>query len=61
MIELRVEKYCHNCEHFNPEVTKFRDISSIRVCQQVYCVNSSKCQEMYKYIRGEFMKEKTDA
>lgn len=66
-IVLRVELYCENCPHFEPEsetdiITQNDwNYNPIEIgITQVYCVNRHKCDKIYDYLKSQMKKEQTD-
>lgn len=61
MIELKVEKYCENCPHFEA------DVDRIDICEPgewvkhdtlVRCASREKCEEIHKAVMKDLCKTK---
>lgn len=64
MIKLHVQKYCHNCSDFEPDVTKdtrgfYTGYSEDfperieRTDTYITCKHAARCESMFVYIRDE--------
>lgn len=60
MIELRVAKYCNNCDEFEPDVDKTYTFGS-GAYTTISCVYERRCYEMIRYLKNELKKESKDA
>lgn len=61
MIKLSVEEYCHDCDDFEPEVTKIycNDGYDRPFQQSVRCQNCDRCQHIYLYLKHKIEKGET--
>lgn len=63
MIELKVEEYCQNCEHFYPCIENksviMGDTGDVICYTLVGCDRLKECRIMYKRIE-RFLKERKD-
>lgn len=60
MITLDVESYCHNCDAFDPKVTRI-EFQNFNMCEttsetRVSCKDSKKCANMYRHLKMEVVK-----
>lgn len=60
MIELRVAKYCNNCDEFEPDVDKTYTFGS-GAYTTISRVHERRCYEMIRYLKNELKKESKDA
>ena len=60
MIELRVAKYCNNCDEFEPDVDKTYTFGS-GAYTTISCVHERRCYEMIQHLKKELKKENEDA
>lgn len=56
MIKVFVEKYCHHCPEFSPEISKLY-ANDRPVAQHIYCAHTDKCANIYKFLKDEVEKE----
>lgn len=61
MITLDVEKYCQDCDGFEPKVrrTEMQDFDMCVTHSETYvsCEHSRKCARMYEHIKREVAKD----
>lgn len=61
MIELRVAKYCNDCDEFEPDVdTTYSNFGS-DIYTRISCVHERRCREMIQHLKKELKKESKDA
>lgn len=60
MIELRVAKYCNNCNEFEPDVDKTYGFG-VDTYTMISCVHEKRCIEMIRHLNKELKKETEDA